>query len=88
MTKKKSQKNLPKDSSVLIGTGIVLIVLSPIAWIILNAIYLAVRETSCDLTCVIAGAAGVYLGAAAVGIAGLIILISGIVKYAIESKKS
>ena len=88
MTQKKVQKNLPKDSSVLIGTGIVFIVLSPIVWMALNGIYLALRETSCDLTCVIAGAGGVYVGTAAVGVAGLIILISGIVKYAMGERKN
>jgi len=87
MTKKKINKNLPKDSSVLIATGIAFIVLSPMVWIVINEIYKVMREeSSCNLTCVIAGASGVYIGTGLVVIVGLVLFISGIIKYLIEKK--
>ena len=81
MPKKNLQTNLPKDSSVLIGAGIALLLLVPVLWLVLPELLSALESTSCDLSCKFAGYYGVRISTALSLIIGLVLLVAGIIKY-------
>lgn len=86
-------KNTPKQQSaerrpeITIIVGIVILALMPLSWLILQEMYAAMCNNSCDLAGKLGGYYGIIILQCLIGFTGVSTLIVGIVKFFKLKKK-